>query len=359
MIRPQQALLAEWWIERLRRLISAGAGGFGCQEPHLVPAPIWRQVISAVRGSFPACRFLVWTPGLTWKQVAELRDCGFDAAFSSVAWWDGRAPWFVEEIELLRGIGSVIGSAEAPFGPRLARKLETRGRRRAAYRHMAIRAAATSDGLLIPMGFEFAAEHDMNRHRGDPDDLGDTQAPCTSTLAADIKHANALAENLAKLGLTGATRMLADPGQRDDHAPSLRLPRYSPRAKRRRRDHQPGPAARCIPSSVAAPLPPAAGAALTTHQVVYAETDEPDLLSAGEIRVIHAQAVEPMHLAPPQIPPERVAKLRRVVIENVSPAVDGGRFAAKRVIGEAVAITADAFTDGHELLAVETAVARR
>ena len=38
-------LLAEWWIERLRRLIGAGASGFGCQEPHLVPAPIWRQVI--------------------------------------------------------------------------------------------------------------------------------------------------------------------------------------------------------------------------------------------------------------------------------------------------------------------------
>ena len=161
-------------------MIAAGADGFGCQEPHLVPAPIWRQVISAVRGSFPACRFLAWTPGLTWKQITELRDCGFDAAFSSIAWWDGRAPWFVEELELLRGIGSVIGSAEAPFGPRLARKLEIRGGRRVAYRHMAMRAAATCDGLLIPMGFEFAAEHDMSRHRGNPDDLGDTQTPCTA-----------------------------------------------------------------------------------------------------------------------------------------------------------------------------------
>ena len=347
-------LLAEWWIERLCRLIGAGAGGFGCQEPHLVPAPIWRQIISAVRGSFPGCRFLAWTPGLTWKQIAELRDCGFDAAFSSIAWWDGRAPWFVEELELLRGIGSVIGSAEAPFGPRLARKLEARGRRRVAYRHMAMRAAATCDGLLISMGFEFAAERDMNRHRGDPDDLGDTGAPCTSTLAADIKHANALVECLGKLGLTGVTRMLEDPGQ--ETTTLLRSDSLDIRQTRNAVVVITNPdLQRAAPLRLSlAPLPPAAGASLKTHQVVYAETDEPDLLSGGEIRVFHAQSVEPMHLAPPQIPPEQVAELRRVVIEKVSPSVDSGRFAAKRVIGEAVAITADAFTDGHELLAVET-----
>ena len=42
-----------------------------------------------------------------------------------------------------------------------------------------MRAAATGDGLLVPMGFEFAAERDMSRHAGHPDDLADTQAPCT------------------------------------------------------------------------------------------------------------------------------------------------------------------------------------
>lgn len=39
---------------------------------------------------------------------------------------------------------------------------------------------------------------------------------------------------------------------------------------------------------------------------------------------------------------------RRVVIENVKPSVDGGRFAAKRVIGDTVQVTADIFTDGHD-----------
>ncbi|MDQ3928432.1 MAG: DUF3416 domain-containing protein, partial [Chloroflexota bacterium] len=38
----------------------------------------------------------------------------------------------------------------------------------------------------------------------------------------------------------------------------------------------------------------------------------------------------------------------RVVIENVKPEVEGGRFPIKRVIGERVHVTADIFTDGHE-----------
>jgi starch synthase (maltosyl-transferring) len=39
------------------------------------------------------------------------------------------------------------------------------------------------------------------------------------------------------------------------------------------------------------------------------------------------------------------------VIENVMPRVDGGRFAAKRVVGEEVVVTADGFSHGHEKVA--------
>jgi starch synthase (maltosyl-transferring) len=43
---------------------------------------------------------------------------------------------------------------------------------------------------------------------------------------------------------------------------------------------------------------------------------------------------------------------RRVVIENVRPGVDDGRFPIKRTIGERVVVSADVFTDGHDVLAV-------
>ena len=39
---------------------------------------------------------------------------------------------------------------------------------------------------------------------------------------------------------------------------------------------------------------------------------------------------------------------RRVVIEGISPEVDGGRFPAKRTVGDAVHVEADIFTDGHD-----------
>ncbi len=40
----------------------------------------------------------------------------------------------------------------------------------------------------------------------------------------------------------------------------------------------------------------------------------------------------------------------RVIIEEVSPEVDGGRYAAKRVMGDTVAVTAAIFGDGHDHL---------
>ncbi len=42
----------------------------------------------------------------------------------------------------------------------------------------------------------------------------------------------------------------------------------------------------------------------------------------------------------------------RVVIEGVTPQVDAGRFAIKRVLGEHVRVEADAFTDGHDMVSV-------
>src|SRR5436190_1345556 len=41
---------------------------------------------------------------------------------------------------------------------------------------------------------------------------------------------------------------------------------------------------------------------------------------------------------------------RRVVIEAVTPQIDGGEFPAKRAVGEDVVVEADMFCDGHDLI---------
>jgi len=43
----------------------------------------------------------------------------------------------------------------------------------------------------------------------------------------------------------------------------------------------------------------------------------------------------------------------RPVIENISPCVDGGRYACKRELGDDVTVEADAFVDGHDEIACE------
>mgnify|MGYP001176434750 CR=1 FL=1 len=50
-------------------------------------------------------------------------------------------------------------------------------------------------------------------------------------------------------------------------------------------------------------------------------------------------------------PPEGADGRIRAVIEGVSPAVDGGRFAIKRTLGDEVVVEADCFADGHDLVA--------
>jgi len=55
-----------------------------------------------------------------------------------------------------------------------------------------------------------------------------------------------------------------------------------------------------------------------------------------------ADTVEPIALADGRV---------RVVVESVTPAVDGGRFPIKRTVGERVQVQADCFADGHDVVA--------
>ena len=49
---------------------------------------------------------------------------------------------------------------------------------------------------------------------------------------------------------------------------------------------------------------------------------------------------------------------RRVVVEGVTPEIDGGRFPIKRACGETVVVEADVFADGHDVLGVRLAYRR-
>ncbi len=343
-----------WWIGRLSRLVRAGVTGFCCSQPQLVPAAVWRRIIAALEQGVPEIRFLARTPGLSWPQIATLRGSGFDGTFSSLPWWDGRASWLVEEHALLRGVGAVICSPEVPFGPRLARRFAEVTDPTALYRHMARRAAALGDGILVPMGFEYAASDDMDARQTSIGEAWPAPPPGGNLdLSPEVREANALSEELARFRLGGEMRSLTDPGEQVTAL--LRCEQPSARQASAAivvmvnsdlRHEQPAPIE-------LAPLPAAAGAALLASNVVSADRAADAPLAAGEIRVLRAQKSNPIKVALPALEQKKLAKAPRIVIDNIAPSVDGGQFAAKRVIGEAVIIEADVFADGHEVLGVE------
>ncbi|WP_017773277.1 maltotransferase domain-containing protein [Paraburkholderia kururiensis] len=84
-------------------------------------------------------------------------------------------------------------------------------------------------------------------------------------------------------------------------------------------------------------------------------------LAAGACRLFAAVADPPVNLAPPlDKPKDRKSGHKtvldaiaapRIAIESVSPAVDHGRFVAKRVVGERVEVKAAIFAEGHDRIA--------
>ena len=48
--------------------------------------------------------------------------------------------------------------------------------------------------------------------------------------------------------------------------------------------------------------------------------------------------------------PDAIGTRRSIVIERISPELDGGRYPVKRVVGDRLLVTADIFADGHDLL---------
>jgi starch synthase (maltosyl-transferring) len=339
-------LVADWWIERLVRLCSAGVTGFRCEDPDAVSPTIWTYVIGSIKKMFPHCRFLAWTPGLSWSAIGALRATGFDAAFSSVAWWDGRASWLIEEHELLRGIGVVIGCPIPPYGHSPAIPGD-----RNQFRHYLRRAAATSDALMLPMGLEYGVV-------ASADDLGvaHNQVPfqgCKPLRAAEIRDALGFAEELARREIRGQMRLLSGgtssvsallrtdaADARDAKCAAVVLINTDMRHEKR------------LPISADA-LPPTAGMAATLQDTIAADRDRRAPLAPGEVRVVSAQPTVPIKARRAGTPVVKAATSSRIVIENVAPSVDGGSFPAKRLVGENVDVEADIFADGYDVLAVE------
>lgn len=318
-VRPNEAdldRLVAWWVDHILSLAQAGAGGFRLLGLELLPAGAVGAIAKAVRRQV-SCAFFAWTPGLAWTRHDELAAAGLDGVFASTPWWDGQAGWYVEELASLARIAPVIGVAEVPLRPRT---MDVAGRRRAVQL-----AAATADGLFLPEGFEYDIEGDVERA---------ASAVRRSRWHGPMKSVRRLTGSSAKVAALARLDAL-DPRQARQALVDL--------INNDRTHSQP------MPVSLD-PLDPAGGAVLGDARLTDGRTP-PDTLQPGEIIVAEVSAIDPVlvHSDPHAL---RDAALRSpVVIDRVTPDVDG--FAARRIIGRPVTVEADIFADGHDVLAAE------
>lgn len=322
---------ADWWAERLVTLVEAGLDGFRLVGLERLPAPALRQLIMATRREVPRCRFLAWTSAAPWERIASFSGLGLDSTFASTPWWDGRASWYVEEHNNLHRIAPVVGLAEAPFADRLGAKESDAEQRRLLFRRTLHLAAATGGGLLVPMGFEFMARQTMDPRFSEPGDFAEIERDAEGDLRADILAVNqALDRAPATLVLPGEWRGLTGPGSRvsvlESRSAAMAL---------------------CINSDLRQPLP--LPVPLTTQDPMN-DTFEP-----GEVRLV-TLTEQPDVVEPAARRKERLraaTKAPRIVIDNITPRVEGGPFAPKRIVGETVTVEADIFMDGHDVLGAE------
>lgn len=306
---------AEWWTGLMAELVTAGAQGFRIIGLADLPPFALGRILEEARGR-TACEFWGWTPGFPWSRHDELESAGLSAVFASTSWWDGRASWYVEEIDLLRRIAPVIGVAGEPYD------LVPASSTSAARALMA--AAATSDGLLMPGRL---AAHDEV-----------------------VRRAVALSDSVGGNGRLGSLRAITSPAE--SVSALLRSDLADEKGTSRRSlvvVNADLIADRPVPVNLAI-LPPAAGAALGFKGGVGTTR-----LQAGEVRVFELTPSKTVRNGKKSGKREASAAAAKspIVIERVSPSVDDGAFAAKAIVGQPLVIEADIFTDGHDLLAAE------
>ena len=368
------APLAAWWTARASALVEAGIGGFRIDSPHRTPPNVLRTIFDAVRARFPQARWLAATPGLPREAIARLEGVGFDAAFSSLRWWDFSSSWMVEEHAALRRVGSPVTFPEAPYGTRYAHDQEGAADAHAverAYRRMLRTAAALGTGWLMPMGFEYGV-NDATAHSGNSAQAFEAaRARAPFDLSGDVAQANALQRETWTLQTNGELRALNGPGAsvaallRGDRAdlrdaddavltlvnPALAAPVRVEMA--RLLDGVPGSFTRFAPldaETLRGASPPA--------QRDASAIPDTFALPAGACWMFRALASPPVVLAPAEdrgksdtsghkSVTEAIAA-PRIAIESATPSVDHGRFVAKRAVGERCEVRAAIFAEGHD-----------
>ena len=343
--------LVDYWGAYIAHMQKLGFKGFRCDAAYKVPAEVWEELIGDAKGRDPECLFVAETLGCTFEETEAIADAGFDYLFNSFAWWDLKAPWALESYEALRLTAPSIAFPENHDMPRAADEIgETDPDRLArALKARYALAAFFSSGVLMPIGYEWGYRKPLHVVETTPED----HEKADIDISDFIKAVNGLRAELPPANVEGAQWRVGPPDA--PYVALLRLDAGHPVSARH---------ATLVVASLGAAATIDATALLTQAGGSFGHLAEMtpgrapvDLvagatltLGPGEVRIFAGAAAAPRSRAEPDRAPTGEG---RVLIEAVQPEIDGGATPIKRVVGEAIEVTADIFTDGHEKLAAE------
>jgi starch synthase (maltosyl-transferring) len=310
------AAAGTWWGRLLADLHAAGAAGARLAGLQEFGDDQLRSFLAAVRSAAPGLLLVADTRGLRWEAIERLAGLELDGVMSSVEWWNWRDGWFADELALLGRVAPPVGTLRAGAG-----HAETG-------RFLAL-CMAHGLGWVLP-----------------PDVLSSAELPAMP--AAEFRH--------------GPVRMLSPPGNAvlallsGDAAD----PRSYSEATLTLINTRLDAAATLDPASI---LPGAGGAFSVFAPLHVADGGR----AAATATLVPGQ---PVSLPPGGAGFWQATRLRngtplpidadaaasaarnwtRLALEAPTPAVDGGRFPVKRIIGELVDVEIDIIGDGHDKL---------
>ena len=351
-----RAEIVAFWQRYIRHYRALGFAGFICKSAHLVPPDVWQALLHSSHSEGEVV-FVADTVGAPIEATERLAGAGFDYLFNSMKWWDLRADWALEQQARLRAIAPTIAFPESHDTPRLAAGAGSADRAaiEARLKFQLSCAALFSAGWMMPIGTEYGFARPLDVVHTRPEDWEPERFDLTHYVAA----LNAARARSAALNREGMERRIT--GRDQAVVGLLRLDG----------DHllESNSAALLLLNPDATAVHAIDGGVLLaetggrfgswsdvtpTHTPIPLEPGRQVSLGPLEIRLFEGRTVT--RRARPSEPAEseraiRQAARQRVAIQRVTPEIDGGRYPAKRVVGDVLEVEADIFADGHDKLA--------
>jgi len=162
-----QREILTYWQDLVKFYIGLGFKGYRCDAAYKIPSDLWSLLIKGAKSLCPQISFFAETLGCRLREVEALAHSGFDYLFNSSKWWDFHQEWLLKQYEGFRQIAPSISFPESHDTPRLAKEV---GGRVKIVKLRYLFAAFFSQGILMPIGYEYGFQKRLNVLRTRPSD---------------------------------------------------------------------------------------------------------------------------------------------------------------------------------------------